>query len=110
MCLPYNTVHVLLCVYLITVILNTVHDDCISPCSVMWSYLKHMAEFLENIATVLDGVSSEGLEDLKYEMTASNRRRTTFSSAARPKKSSRILSVRIYPGITGRIAAIINQY
>ena len=69
----------------------------------MWGYLKHMAEFLENIASVLDGVSSEGLEDLKYEMTASNRRRTTFSSVARPSRSSRFLSVKEYPGITGRI-------
>ncbi|XP_019851941.1 PREDICTED: inositol 1,4,5-trisphosphate receptor type 3-like [Amphimedon queenslandica] len=73
----------------------------------MWGYLKHMAEFLENIATVLDGVSSEGLEDLKYEMTASNRRRTSFSSAARPKKSSRILSVKIYPGITDERGQLI---
>lgn len=71
----------------------------------MWSYLRHMAEFLENVASAMDGISSKDIENLKNEMSVSNRRRTSFSVATRPKHSSHLLSVKVYPGVTGIISS-----
>ena len=45
----------------------------------MWVYLEHLSSLLENIAKVLSLVSSAEMDNIRNELTTSNRRRTSFS-------------------------------
>ena len=45
----------------------------------MWVYLEHLSGLLENIARVLSLVSSAEMDNIRNELTTSNRRRTSFS-------------------------------
>ena len=80
----------------------------------MWKYLKHLACLLEGVATVLSGISVGEIENLRNELTTSNRRRTSFSSprrtAASPtRKVSRVVSTVGIADVTGIVQCHIQN-
>ena len=71
----------------------------------MWTYLRHLANLLENISKVLSRASSDDIKILKQELQTNSRRKVSQSSypptpsAAEPVPAIGIVEV---PNVTGK--------